>query len=313
MANPPYATKSLKFASASTKYVNAGSCANLNFAANQPFSGTLWYRSPTAAYAALVGNLGPDTAILGWSWYSDASGYQYLRLSHDSAAFNFLEARSTINNMNTSTKEYWAHYAFTYDGSGSANGINFYMNGVGPLIKTVLRDTLTLSCVSVTSTEIGAWFTRGGSGYCNGYMCNLAVWNKALSATEVRETYNVGRPGDLSTTSMWANNAAWWKLGDGDDATVASGIVDHGPNGYNASGVNFVAGDIQTSVPGLPVYGADIVTLQQALGRYWQMEANDSVTGARYSWLATYPDYMGLGYPGPNSPASIRVSVLGPS
>lgn len=38
------------------------------------------------------------------------------------------------------------------------------------------------------------------------------------------------------------------------------------------------------------------------------MEAKDSVTGAIYNWsVSSSPDFIGTGYPGPNSPTQIAV------
>lgn len=42
---------------------------------------------------------------------------------------------------------------------------------------------------------------------------------------------------------------------------------------------------------------------------FWQMQAFDSVTDARYFWVANgSPDWAGSGYPGPNSPTDIAVA-----
>lgn len=45
--------------------------------------------------------------------------------------------------------------------------------------------------------------------------------------------------------------------------------------------------------------------------RYYQMEANDSITSALYTWVvATTPDWTGVGYPGPNAPVNVTISSV---
>ena len=60
----------------------------------------------------------------------------------------------------------------------------------------------------------------------------------------------------------------------------------------------------------VPIAYADpLVGLRSAGGVSYLMQANDSVTSAAYSWLSNSPDFAGAGYPGPNSPTNVVVSV----
>ena len=47
----------------------------------------------------------------------------------------------------------------------------------------------------------------------NGNISNVAIWNTALSTSEVREIYNEGLPSNLHNFSGTAP-VAWWQLGE---------------------------------------------------------------------------------------------------
>jgi hypothetical protein len=82
-----------------------------------------------------------------------------------------------------------------------------------------------------------------------GGMNNFSMWNKVLSSTERTELYNLGRPGDLTTHSAYANCTNWWRMDQSDsvstftDSKNGSGsnmtITASGTSGIFAASANY--------------------------------------------------------------------------
>ena len=90
---------------------------------------------------------------------------------------------ATSTGSQTITANVWNHVAISYNGSGL---VSFYINGV-------LDSTVSASWVnSVTTniTRIGSY--TGGALFFNGGIDEVAIWSRAITATEVTELYNSG-------------------------------------------------------------------------------------------------------------------------
>lgn len=87
----------------------------------------------------------------------------------------------------------WLHVAFTYDGSSRAEGLRIYLNG--ELAQTeVLRDSLTRTIRggSIGHLTLGSRFRD--NGFAGGRVDELAVFDRELSAREIR---SLARSGEL--------------------------------------------------------------------------------------------------------------------
>jgi len=118
----------------------------------------------------------------------------------------------------------WYHFAITWDGS---NGI-VYVNGS--------------SNTTFTKTGNGydtnfCLFAGGGGRWSAFPPCNideLALWDSALSSSNVTTLYNSGASSDVSTLSP----LAWYRMGDGTEAASGTTIYDVSGNS-SADGVLF--------------------------------------------------------------------------
>ena len=81
--------------------------------------------------------------------------------------------------------------------------------------------------------------------HLNGSVDDFALWNTALSASQIESIYNDGNPNDLSSL----NPLTYLKMGDGDSGTT---ITDHGSLGNHASLVGNAVFDSDTSGTGSP-------------------------------------------------------------
>ena len=114
------------------------------------------------------------------AWY-DAGGSTLVFRLFDESTGGYIE----ITRAFTPTLDVWIHLIFTYDGSSSSSGITMYLNGVST--------GSTGSSGSYTAMENGSAslvFGKLNSGTTfslDGYLDDLILWNKELSASEASE------------------------------------------------------------------------------------------------------------------------------
>ena len=108
----------------------------------------------------------------------------------------------------------------TYTGSSAASGVAFYING----LKDTLTDnsgTLTTSILNNVAPTIGS--RADASDFWSGLIDDVRVYNRALSATEVRQVY-YGIP-----TTQYGLVGHWQLLGTSNNfAPDISGKKNHG-------------------------------------------------------------------------------------
>ncbi len=108
-------------------------------------------------------------------------------------------------------REEWIHIALTYDGSGKAAGVHFYVNGELQEM-SVKRDNLYKDIVFVhdgitTNLRVGArWRSKG---FTNGRLDQIEVYDRVLHFLEVERIAGVNRHSLLADTSeslkqLWA-------------------------------------------------------------------------------------------------------------
>tara|TARA_R110002020_G_scaffold326442_1_gene542102 strand:+ start:376 stop:1161 length:786 start_codon:yes stop_codon:yes gene_type:complete len=131
----------------------------------------------------------------------------------------------------------WHHICGTYD--GSTGTIKLYIDG--SLVSTQTGAPSTTSDLS-GNFVVGK---SGGSDYNEGLIDEVAIFNSALSASDVTAIYNSGVPADLTSLSP----VTWYRLGDGTGDTDSGGgtpasgdtigtVVDQGSGSNNATNPN---------------------------------------------------------------------------
>jgi surface protein len=92
------------------------------------------------------------------------------------------------------TASTWYHIAFTYDGSGTFAGINFYLNGVNQTLTNESVGTYAGMTNGTAPLRLGT-FTSGFP--FNGKMDETHIWkNRELTASEVTDIYNTENAGN---------------------------------------------------------------------------------------------------------------------
>ncbi len=153
----------------------------VGFERNNAFSAEAWISVTSTARNLIVSKQTDAPNYRGWGFYI-LNGQVYVIIAN--VPFNSIQARTSgvFNDGN------WHHVAFTYDGSSNANGIHIYIDGNEDSVVTynALSDTILNS----VNCQISG---RDGANYVfEGYVDEVAIYNRALSAQEIGDHYKRG-------------------------------------------------------------------------------------------------------------------------
>jgi hypothetical protein len=186
---------SMNFDSASSDYIEVSNIPILT-----DFSLSFWYKQNGSAgnYETVVGRDTIDGGIL-----------TSIVFSNGVLSFKNRPGSWTALNTTSASNTEFKHYSITYD--SSANELKGYCNGS-------LEVTTTPVFSSATGNEhsfnrIGRYFT---SNYLDGKLDELAVWNTALTPTQIAEIYNgTGTNTTKDLTTVSGSNLIYWnRMGD---------------------------------------------------------------------------------------------------
>lgn len=211
----PNYTTALDFVASQSDDIDVGMA---NFTAT---NGTisLWFNPTTATNTQLNnfiigrnvgGNNAGDFGLLSYS--SAFSGFAFYM--EDGTNSSYCKSNSNFAPDN------WVHFAVTWQ-SGVTNGLIMYINGVA---QSVTGNGLTL-LASASSIPINIGGNNGISNF-NGKISNTAIYNSALTASQVSTLFNFGTP----ETNISFSPQAWWKLNDQTAITDSSGNGNTGTN-----------------------------------------------------------------------------------
>ena len=148
-----------------------------------PFSVSVWVSVTNTDQARVVLAKCTDAGESEWS----VSYYNYLHLAcHDSGGNSLIATTET----NSTTPGNWQHVAITYDGSESAAGVLFYLDG-----DLMPSDGAHAQYVGMSNTAHPLHIGRLGAHDANqflGTMDELGIWGRVLSQDEVAALYNDG-------------------------------------------------------------------------------------------------------------------------
>jgi hypothetical protein len=150
---------------------------NFAYTGNQPFSIEAWVKpvSLDAAMRAVAANVEAPYPYRGWGLTLTNTNVDFSRVASQAAGWTHASSGSAL------ATNAWSHVVGTYDGAT----LRLYVNGV-----------LKSSAASPAAQEnANANFTLGGSGGARlqGYLDEVAVYDRALTAAQVTNHYNKGR------------------------------------------------------------------------------------------------------------------------
>jgi len=229
-------------------YVDIASPSSYHFESggtDSAFSISLWIKPTYGASYWMVSkaDTGKKEYIFGlwgsgvviWALYSNDGGSQYIQ------QYDGVDRRSALADGN------WHHLAATYDGSEAETGLTFYVDNSAVTAGRSINGYSDLND-SGGNLRIGGWATNSNTFL--GYIDEVSMWNKELSAAEVDSTYNDGAPSDLSEHSAAANLLSWWRMGDNNGGTGVRVTDVQGVGNGTLTSFQSADGFTSTTVPG---------------------------------------------------------------
>lgn len=166
----------------SNQYVDAGNIAN--FERTQAFSVAIWVKTSMAGAAHFINHIQSGSPFTGWQFYKNTSQVPTFSLVNN-ASTNTIQVRGSTT-INTGS---WTFVVLTYDGSSVASGVQIYVNNVAETMFIDL-DNLSLSTLFTINLNIGR--RSDATGYVNGEMDEINIYDRVLTATEINYLWNNG-------------------------------------------------------------------------------------------------------------------------
>ena len=240
------------------EFVQIGDVAALQFERTNSFSISAWVQRPSGGTHTIVAK--EDTSAGGYRGYNvyvDTSNRIVFELI-SSFSTNLAQVRTRLGYVTNST---WRQVVVTYDGSSTAAGLKIYVDGVERPTDTIY-DTLSATILSTANFRI-ARRDDASALFWNGYIDEVAVYDKQLSAAEVLSLHTSLRlPVDHASVGPTANLVGYWRMGEG--ATFPT-IPDDSTNANDGTMTNMEVGDITATVT-TGVTAQDIGVFEEVLG-----------------------------------------------
>ena len=162
----------------------------------------------------------------------NTTGNAYFAVRDDNGVGIFVLSPSPLSS-NT-----FHHVAGVREVTGSGKTVKLYVDGV--LVATA-PDTSVGSLARNTADFIGKRFPCADTGTFNGLIDEPAIYNRALSASEIEAIYNAGNAGKCEPvcTTPPATMISWWP-GDGN-----ANDIQGSSNGIMQGGATFAAGKVE--------------------------------------------------------------------
>jgi len=172
------------------EFVNCGQIAG--FERNVPFSVDGWFKQGVSKDGLIICKDQNVSPYRGWGVNMLISG-----------AIRFFLINNTNNRVDVQTNQIfndnvWHYFAISYNGSSSASGVKVYIDGILRAI-TTSYDNLTDTILIANNLSIGA--RDNGVGGIQGWLDELAIYTKVLTAEEVLARWNGGQGIELTPIS----------------------------------------------------------------------------------------------------------------
>ena len=207
------------------EYISIPDAANLSFG-NSTVDSAFSIRA-----LVRIDNLTDFKTVIGKWNYSTASEYIFQIGTSGDLRF-FLNDQSAavspycLSGSNVIVPGSFYDIVITYDGTGgatAANGIVMYVNGAS--ISCTPTNNASYVAMENTSADVYIGKQQGGTAYYfDGKISEVLLYNKALSATEVSQTFNNGQPRDELKTNLSGNIISYWRAYN--STNTASGVLD---------------------------------------------------------------------------------------
>ena len=149
-----------------------------NFARNEPFSVAAWVRLEKEGSGAVVARMDVGQGYRGWDLLVEGRNLAFHLI--DTWPDNALKAGTQRPALNPGQ---WSHVVVTYDGSGKAGGVRFYVNGKEAPVRA-LSDKLKPDAETRNNTPLRLGQRSSSAFLEGGQVQDLRIFARRLSATE---------------------------------------------------------------------------------------------------------------------------------
>ena len=178
-------------------------------------------------WSLIFGNASGGSWTNGWAllWSGGASGKLKFSINHfnNFASYDYPD---TLTNQ-------WEHVVGTYDGAY----IKIYVNGV---LWSKVDSEFTDSIGNTENTVIGI-HESGTDVFFNGKISETALYNTALTASQIKTLYNGREPYNHKEGIAAGNLVSWCRMGDGTERGVGTTIYDMSANTNDGTMTNMDA------------------------------------------------------------------------
>ena len=209
-------------------YVQTNS--NINISSGNQWSVEFWIRPNIIAWKNLAGsNLGYHELSL-----RSNGSFMYRWLGGTESKEFAMAVSPSVNN--------WYHVVFVANASGHENEINVYGNG-----QSSITGWSTIPNGGGTGLDIRRIARSADTRFFNGKIDGVKIYNRALSAEEVRYHYNQGKPVAQWDMDEGSGSVINDKSGNGNDGTLVNGTT--WAQGKHGTALSFDGVDDYVSVP----------------------------------------------------------------
>ena len=175
-----------------------------------------------------------------WRWQTDNNNPPTMRYyGYTGGAFVGTYIGNTSGIDLDLLKNQWVHFALSNDRSGNTVG---YINGQ-------YDDSDSSDATDITNSGdyiLGAFGSGSPSAVT---ISEVAIYNKALSGSEVKTMYNGREPYNHQEGSFARNLTGWWRMGDGLEQASGTTIYDMSDNSNNGTMTNMASDDYVGDTP----------------------------------------------------------------
>jgi len=229
------------------RYVEVADDDSLSFgdgSSDDAFTVEAWVNMTDATSFRIV-NKGVYNTDYEWNFYTNATDKLVFGLGDESVDSCFI-GRSYDTAL-TGNQGSWIHVAATYDGTGyngGTYGIDLYLNG--SVVDNADAGDNPSSYVAMESLTHAVWIGRYSTGYSNGSIDSIRIYNRALSADEIRAHYDLGN--NMQDGNMEDGDVGeWGQSSEGSDLfDVGAGVFTAGTYSWVVYGTNTIANDSNT-------------------------------------------------------------------
>ncbi|MEO9482732.1 MAG: LamG-like jellyroll fold domain-containing protein [Ekhidna sp.] len=207
-------------------YMSVPHSESLNLEFDDPFSIEAWVNTPASGTYTLFSKIasGPTRGYR----ITINSQIPSFQLFNDGGASNEI----VVSTVETIPLAQWSHLVVTYDGSNSAAGVSFYLDGV-LLTNSVANDNLSGTIQNTENLFIG--IRNDLTSPFQGQVDELRIWNAELAAGDISA---YGNTTDISSHPNYTDMLAYYKFDEGTGSILQDVFANNdgtwnGPSGAN--------------------------------------------------------------------------------